>query len=103
LRFCSSDFRGFARPSRGLQAEDPTATRPRPSTGLWAGWLTIIARGAGFRFDAVAFVAAFKGVFLEGLEVTIIAITFGAAARQLWVAYARAPRSPAWPFWPFSV
>ena len=42
------------------------------------------------QFDSVAFVAAFKGVFLEGLEVTIIAITFGAAARQLWVAFASA-------------
>lgn len=44
----------------------------------------------GRGFDTVAFVAAFKGVFLEGLEVAIIAITFGAAARQLWVAFASA-------------
>jgi uncharacterized membrane protein len=39
------------------------------------------------RFDPVAFVAAFKGVFLEGLEAAIIAITFGAAAGQLPVAF----------------
>jgi uncharacterized membrane protein len=35
------------------------------------------------RLDPIAFVAAFKGVFLEGLEAAIIAITFGATARQL--------------------
>jgi uncharacterized membrane protein len=37
----------------------------------------------GRRLDPIAFVAAFKGVFLEGLEAAIIAITFGATARQL--------------------
>ncbi len=47
-------------------------------------------RGSGRGFDAVAFVAAFKGVFLEGLEAAIIAITFGAAAQRLWVAFASA-------------
>src|SRR3954453_17393719 len=36
-------------------------------------------RHPGFRGDPVAFAAAFKGVFLEGLEAAIIAITFGAA------------------------
>ena len=35
------------------------------------------------RLDPIAFAAAFKGVFLEGLEAVIIAITFGATARQL--------------------
>jgi uncharacterized membrane protein len=44
-------------------------------------------RASGQRLDPVAFVAAFKGVFLEGLEAAIIAITFGAAARQLPVAF----------------
>ena len=44
----------------------------------------------GRRQDTVAFAAAFKGVFLEGLEAAIIAITFGAAAQQLWVAFASA-------------
>jgi uncharacterized membrane protein len=42
------------------------------------------------QFDPVAFVAAFKGVFLEGLEAAIIAMTFGAAAQQLWVAFVSA-------------
>ena len=47
-------------------------------------------RGSGRPFDAAAFVAAFKGVFLEGLEAAIIAITFGAAAGRVWVAFASA-------------
>jgi uncharacterized membrane protein len=38
---------------------------------------------SGRRLDPAAFVAAFKGVLLEGLEAAIIAITFGATARQL--------------------
>ena len=33
--------------------------------------------------DTVAFAAAFKGVFLEGLEAAIIIVTFGATAGQL--------------------
>ena len=45
---------------------------------------------SGREFDPVAFVAAFKGVFLEGLEAAIIAITFGAAAGRLGVAFASA-------------
>ena len=47
-------------------------------------------RRSGRRFDTVAFVAAFKGVFLEGLEAAVIAITFGTAAGRLWVAFASA-------------
>jgi Ca2+/H+ antiporter, TMEM165/GDT1 family len=47
-------------------------------------------RRAGRRRDPVAFAAAFKGVFLEGLEAAIITITFGAAAQRLWVAFASA-------------
>ena len=42
------------------------------------------------RLDPVAFTVTFKGVFLEGLEVAIIAITFGAAAGRLLVAFASA-------------
>jgi uncharacterized membrane protein len=51
-----------------------------------------LADGSGFGrpFDTVAFFAAFKGVFLEGLEAAIIAITFGAAAGRLWVAFSSA-------------
>lgn len=35
--------------------------------------------------DWTAFVLAFKGVLLEGLEIAFIVITFGAAAQQLWL------------------
>ena len=45
-------------------------------------------RRPGPRRDPVAFAAAFKGVFLEGLEAALIAITFGAAANRLGVAFA---------------
>ena len=51
--------------------------------------LTSGRRGA-HRLDTVAFVAAFKGVFVEGLEAAIIVVTFGAAAGQLPVAFASA-------------
>lgn len=44
----------------------------------------------GRKRDTVAFAAAFKGVFLEGVEAAIIVITFGAAAQRLWVAFASA-------------
>ena len=47
-------------------------------------------RHPGRKRDPLAFTAAFKGVFLEGLEAAIIAITFGAAAQRLWVAFASA-------------
>jgi uncharacterized membrane protein len=40
------------------------------------------------QLDTVAFAAAFKGVFLEGLEAAIIIVTFGATAGQLPVALA---------------
>ena len=47
-------------------------------------------RHPGRKRDPLAFTAAFKGVFLEGLEAAIIAITFGAAAQRLGVAFASA-------------
>ena len=52
--------------------------------------LGTLSRGAAKerQLDAVAFTAAFKGVFLEGLEAAIIVVTFGATANQLPVAYA---------------
>ncbi len=47
------------------------------------------AEGQGeskFGLDWTAFVLAFKGVLLEGLEIAFIVVTFGAAAKQLWLA-----------------
>lgn len=43
--------------------------------------------GAGTKLglDWTAFVLAFKGVLLEGLEIAFIVVTFGAAAQQLWL------------------
>lgn len=71
------------------------AARRRPKRDEEAAFDRLVGRLAGGRrqgrdFDSVAFALAFKGVFLEGLEVAIIAITFGAAAQQLWVAFASA-------------
>ena len=40
----------------------------------------------GVGFDWTAFVLAFKGVVLEGLEVAFIVVTFGAVGNQLGVA-----------------
>ena len=39
-----------------------------------------------FGLDWTAFVLAFKGVLLEGLEIAFIVVTFGSAANQLWLA-----------------
>ena len=67
----------------------------RPRRNEAAAFDRLVGRMAGGRHaerrsDPVAFVAAFKGVFLEGLEAAIIAITLGAAAQRLWVAFASA-------------
>jgi uncharacterized membrane protein len=38
-----------------------------------------------FGLDWTAFVLSFKGVLLEGLEIAFIVVTFGAAAKNLWL------------------
>ena len=43
-----------------------------------------------FGLDWTAFVLAFKGVLLEGLEIAFIAVTFGSAAQQIWLGAAGA-------------
>jgi uncharacterized membrane protein len=50
------------------------ATAARPSAGV----------------DWYSFTVAFKGVLLEGLEVTFIVVTFGSTQNRLWVAAAAA-------------
>jgi uncharacterized membrane protein len=55
---------------------------------------TAAARGAGERaaagIDAYAFVVAFKRVLLEGLEVAVIVLTFGASQHRIGLAAAAA-------------
>ena len=48
-----------------------------------------VGRGAG-RWDAYAFAVSFKGVLLEGLEVALIVVTFGAAHHRTGLASAAA-------------
>ncbi len=44
------------------------------------------ALDASVNLDRVAFVVAFKGVFLEGLEVVILVLTLGSSAHRLGLA-----------------
>jgi uncharacterized membrane protein len=61
----------FARTSAEL-AEDPAAASPSPGR------------------DGVAFAVAFKGVFLEGMEVVLIVVSLGASQHRLGLAAAAA-------------
>jgi uncharacterized membrane protein len=55
----------------------------RGLAGMRAGPTDEEVEWAGPGFDWTAFVLAFKGVLLEGLEVAFIVVTFGAASNQL--------------------
>jgi uncharacterized membrane protein len=58
----------------------------RGLAGMRAGPADDEAEWTGPGFDWTAFVLAFKGVVLEGLEVAFIVVTFGAASNQLGAA-----------------
>ncbi len=70
----------FARQVAALTVEG-TAPAPGPDGGRGQ------AGRRGHR-DTTAFVVAFKGVFLEGLEVVVVVITLGATAHRLGLAAA---------------
>jgi uncharacterized membrane protein len=55
----------------------------RGLAGMRAGPVDDEVEWSGPGFDWTAFVLAFKGVVLEGLEVAFIVVTFGAASNQL--------------------
>ena len=58
---------------KGLSGDDEEAVEAEPGGQTRLG------------LDWTAFVLAFKGVLLEGLEIAFIVVTFGAAAQQLWL------------------
>ncbi|HEU5004100.1 MAG TPA: hypothetical protein VFW71_15160 [Actinomycetota bacterium] len=69
----------------GLKARhDEDAIFRRETAELSAAPRREPGRGAGR--DALAFTVAFKGVFLEGLEVVIVVLTLGTAAHRLGLA-----------------
>ncbi len=79
-RACSSSSAcsGCARPSCGRPASRPSTTRTPSSPSRWRELAGRHGRPSGR--DATAFTVAFKGVFLEGLEVVVIVITLGSTS-----------------------
>ena len=59
--------------------------RQRDEAAIFNNQVTALSKAPGLlsgKFDPVAFTITFKGVFLEGLEVVMIVITFGLAASK---------------------
>ncbi len=63
-----------------------TRVAARGLAGMQAGHEAEQLEWTGPGFDWTAFVLAFKGIVLEGLEVAFIAVSFGVAANQLGAA-----------------
>jgi len=79
----------------GCSVEEVNTSRHRPESearrdAIYEQTVASCERGCHKRRDRIAFVMAFKGVFLEGLEVIILVITLGTSAHRLGLAAAAA-------------